>query len=176
MANNKILQMAWILDNSNLHEPWFHNDDIVYYGTRGQAKLQAIPDNDAGKLANGGEITFLTIKVKRYRQGDVIDFHGKSIKRWELKGIQRQHKISLLRKNKFYYVQDNRSNVGNAVLWWGLNGNGYVTDLSKAHKYSYDEILHFYPRESDIIWESEHVESAIRQYVDMQGLNKDFSL
>lgn len=172
----QIVEKAWVLDNSNLSEPWFHNDDIVYYGTRGQAKRNALPHNDAGKLLNGDDISFLTIKVKRSIQDDKILVNDKVIRRSELKIIERLDKISQLPKDKFFYVQDRRNYVGNAVLWWGKNGNGYVTDLSKAHKYTWDEIQSFNPRESDIIWESEHVEHAIRQYVDAQYLNREFSL
>ena len=171
-----IIEKAWILDNSNLYEPWFHNCDIVYYGTRGQAKQNTIPDNDAGKLYDGSEITFLNIKVKRWKVEDKILVDGSIIKRNKLKTMERSNKIKNLDKDKFYYVQDSRSYVGNAVLWHGIGGNGYVTDLSKAHKYSYDEIQKFYPRETDIVWESSYVENNIKQYVDSQYLNQEYSL
>lgn len=168
-----IIEKAWILDNSNLYEPWFHNCDIVYYGTRGQAKQNAIPDNDAGKMYDGSEITFLNIKVKRYKEEDKILVNGSVIKRNKLKIIERSTKIKNLDKDKFYYVQDARSYVGNAVLW---HGNGYVTDLSKAEKFSYDDIQKMYLRETDIVWESLYVENKIKQYVDSQYLDRDYSL
>jgi len=172
-TNYPIIEKAWILDNSNLYEPWFHNCDIVYYGTRGQAKLKAIPDNDAGKLYDGSKITFLNIKVKRYKEEDKILVDGSVIKRNKLKIIERTNKIKNLDKDKFYYVQDSRSYVGNAVLW---HGNGYVTQLSKAEKFSYHDIQKMYLRETDIIWESSYVENNIKQYVDSQCLNRDYSL
>lgn len=171
----QIAEKAWVLDNSNLYEPWFHNDDIIYYGTRGQAKKRAFTDNDAGRLSNGDDVSFLTIKVKRSIEDDKIIINDNIIKRSELKQIERLDNISKLPKNKFFYVQDRRNYIGNAVLWWAKNSRGYVTDISKAHKYTWDEIQSFNPRESDIIWESEHVESAIRQYVDSQYLNREFS-
>lgn len=172
----KIVEKAWVLNNSNLDEPWYHNCDIVYYGTRGQAKRAALPDNDGGKLLNGDDISFLTIKVQRSIQDDKILVNGTVIKRYELKTIERLNNISQLAKDKFFYVQDRRNYVGNAVLWWAKNGNGYVTDLSKAHKYTWNEIQSFNPRGTDIIWESEHVENAIRQYVDAQYLKQEFSV
>ena len=171
-----IIEKAWILDNSNLYEPYFHNCDIVYYGTRGQAKQNAIPDNDAEKMYDGSEITFLNIKVKRYKEEDKILVNGSVIKRNKLKIIERSNKIKNLDKDKFYYVQDARSYVGNAVLWHGLGRCGYVTDLSKAEKFSYDEIQKFYLRETDIVWESTYVENKIKQYVDSQYLDRDYSL
>lgn len=175
-TNYPIIEKAWILDNSNLYEPYFHNCDIVYYGTRGQAKLKAIPDNDAGKLYDGSEITFLNIKVKRYKEEDKILVNGTVIKRNKLKTIERSNKIKNLDKDKFYYVQDARSYVGNAVLWHAIDGCGYVTDLSKADKLSYDDIQKMHLRETDIVWESSYVENKIKQYVDSQYLNRDYSL
>lgn len=172
----QIVEKAWILNNCNLEEPYFHNTDIVYYGNRGQAKRQAVVDNALGKTLNGEEISFLNIKIKRFPNNDKIIYNGNIIKRYEQKSIERLNNIKELDKNKFYYVQDRRSYVGNAVLWWAKNGNGYVTDLSKAHKYSYVEIIKFNPRGTDIIWESEHVEKAIKQYVDMQYFDKNYSI
>lgn len=171
-----ILRKAWVLDNSNLEEAWFHDCGIVYYGTRGQAKNLAITDNNAGKLLNGDDITFLTIKVKRSPENDEILYNYSKIKRYRIKELNRKEIIKKLPKDKFFYVQDSRSYVGNAVLWWAKDGSGYVTDISKAHKYTWEEIQTFNPRETDIIWESELAEKAIRSYVDSQYLDYSFSL
>lgn len=35
-----------------------------------------------------------------------------------------------------YLLWDTRSYVGNCVLWWAPNGNGYVTDVDAAGRYS----------------------------------------
>jgi hypothetical protein len=35
-----------------------------------------------------------------------------------------------------YYLQDTRSYVGNCPVWWCKDGNGYTTDLRKAHHYT----------------------------------------
>jgi ABC-type branched-subunit amino acid transport system ATPase component len=35
-----------------------------------------------------------------------------------------------------YYIQDTRSYVGNSVLWWRENGQGYTTDFDDAGVYS----------------------------------------
>ena len=172
----EILEKAWMLNTSNLEEPWFCESDEVYYGTKGQAKSWAVIDNDACTTLGGECISFLNIRVKRAKQFDKVLFRGEEINRNKIKDIIRKGEIESLDVNKMYYVQDRRNYVGNAVLWWGLNGSGYVTDLAKAHKYTYEEILKFNPRETDIIWESDHVETAIRQYVDMQGLESDYSL
>lgn len=171
----EIVEKAWKVNAEKFEEPWFHGD-IIYHGTKGAAKYSAISDNDAGKLKNGKDIDFLNIPIVRAKDYDKILFHGEIIKRYEIKKKIREQKIKELAKDKMYYVQDSRNYVGNAVLWWGLNGNGYVTDLSKAQKYTFEQIQKFNPRETDIIWEAEHVEKAIGQYVDMQGLCRSNSL
>jgi len=177
-ADHKIelLEKAWVLNPDNLEEPYFHDTDIAYYGTKGQAKKLAEVDNAMGKTLDGKDVSFLNIKVIRRKSLDKIMYDDLKIRRWEIKRIVRRQKIIDLPKDKTYYVQDRRSYVGNAVLWWAIDGKGYLTDLAKAHKYTYDEIIKFDPRATDIIWESEHAESAIRQYVDMQGLNSEFSI
>lgn len=171
----KIINKAWRVNAEKFYEHW-HHDTGIYYGTRGQAKRQALPDNDAGELIKTGTYPdFLTMPVIRAKDYDIILYKGEKIKRYQIREVERKIKIKNLPKDKCFYVQDARNYVGNAVLWWGINGRGYVTDLSKAHKYTWQEIQDFNPRDLDIIWESEHVEKAIRQYVDMQGLNRDNS-
>jgi len=68
-----------------------------------------------------------------------------------------------------YYLQDNRSYVGNDILWWAKDGRGYTTDLSKAHVYTKDEaISQHQSRETDIPWPKEYVDQKTRPTVDMQ--------
>lgn len=171
-----IVEKAWRLNTSNLDESYFIDTSNIYYGTYGAAKSKALIEHDACFLLNGHEISFLNIRMVRSAVNDKILYNNEVIKRYQIADKIRANKILELDQDKNYYVQDKRNYVGNAVLWWGIDGNGYVTDLSKAHKYTYSEIQKFQPRDTDIIWESEHVETAIRQYVDMQGLQNEFSL
>ena len=48
-----------------------------------------------------------------------------------------------------YYIMDARSRVGNCVLWWGVDGNGYTCDLNRAGLYTLAEALRG-DRETDI--------------------------
>ena len=68
-----------------------------------------------------------------------------------------------------YYVQDSRS--GNAVLWWAINGAGYVTEGKLINTKS--EIISDFGegRETDIVWPAGHVESAVR-VCSIQGNRK----
>lgn len=171
----QIIEKAWRVNKDKFEEPWYHGDQI-YYGTRGKAKSSSISDNDAGKLLNGKEINFINIPIIRAKEYDKVLFNNEVIKRYQIKQKLREQKIKELPKDKLFYVQDSRQYVGNAVVWWELNGNGYTTDISKAQIYTYEQIQKFQLRETDIIWESTHVENAIRIYVDMQGLNRDKSI
>lgn len=76
-----------------------------------------------------------------------------------------------------YYLQDSRSYLGNDVLWWALEGNGYTTDLSKAQVYSKEEALRLHQnRPSDIPWPKRYVDAKVRPAVDMQYLNREEAL
>tara|TARA_R110000851_G_scaffold47990_3_gene116329 strand:+ start:214 stop:741 length:528 start_codon:yes stop_codon:yes gene_type:complete len=171
-----ILKKAWSVNANKFKEPYFHGNEVYYGETAGSVKESAVIDNACGKLDSDKYPTFLTIPIVRKKNYDKIKYNGKEILRYQIENEDRQIKIDALDKNKKYYVQDNRNYVGNAVLWWGKDNNSYVTDLAKAHLYSFNEIKNFNPRESDIIWESSHVKNAIRQYVDSQGLKRSYSV
>jgi hypothetical protein len=179
MKNEKylIIEKAYCLNNNDLEEPYFIDTDIIYHGTRGQAKRNALIDYDTCKLLKTGNyIEFHTVRVKRRPQFDKIKFGDKIIKRYQLEEFERKESIKTLPKDKIYVVQDKRSYVGNAVLWWGIDGRGYVCDINKAHKYTYDELQKFKPRDTDVIWNVEHVMTATKLIVDAQNLNKEFSI
>lgn len=171
----EIIKKAWCINPSNLSEPWFADTGIIYYGSRGQAKVQALLDNDIAVInddsKNENWLTYLTIKVSRAKEFDIVNYHGREIKRNRIKEVEREVMIENLPEDKSYYVQDARSYVGNSVLWWALGGNGYTCDITKAHKYKGKEIKKNW-RDTDIIWESEYVEKNISQHVDMQRLDK----
>ena len=70
---------------------------------------------------------------------------------------------------QLFYLQDKRSYVGNDVIWWAKDGNGYTTDLSKANVYTKgDAIAQHNMRETDIPWPKEYIDAKTRPAVDMQ--------
>lgn len=72
-------------------------------------------------------------------------------------------------KEQPFYLQDNRSYVGNDVLWWAKDGKGYTTDLSNAHIYNKNDALAQHRcRESDVPWPKEYIDERTRPAVDMQ--------
>jgi rRNA maturation endonuclease Nob1 len=71
--------------------------------------------------------------------------------------------------SELYYLQDNRSYVGNDILFWAKDGKGYTTDLSSAEIYTKDKALSQHRcRETDIPWPKDYIDSRTRPAVDMQ--------
>lgn len=76
-----------------------------------------------------------------------------------------------------YLLQDTRSYVGNCVVWWAKDGNGYTTDVAKAHRYTFDEAMRQHrSRETDSPWLCDEVVPLARGRVDMQDVHKLRSL
>ncbi|XJC79897.1 hypothetical protein ACHFCA_34990 (plasmid) [Delftia tsuruhatensis] len=76
-----------------------------------------------------------------------------------------------------FYVQDSRSYVGNDMLFWGLNGNGYTTDLRKAQLYTQEQAQAMHnSRETDIPWPKKYIDAKTRPAVDMQYVKRHEAL
>ena len=76
-----------------------------------------------------------------------------------------------------FYLQDSRSYVGNDVLWWAKDGNGYTTDLSKAHVYTREEAQRQHDsRPSDIPWPKAYIAAKTRPAVDVQYIKRPEAL
>lgn len=73
-------------------------------------------------------------------------------------------------ENADYYVQDNRQIVGNCVLWWGVNGSGYVCELEKAGVYKGSEVVGM--RDSDVVWPAALVLASAVRHVRMEPLRR----
>lgn len=71
--------------------------------------------------------------------------------------------------SELYYLQDNRQYVGNDILWWAINGEGYTTDINRAQTYMKEQALSQHQcRETDIPWPKTYVDKHTRPAVDMQ--------
>jgi hypothetical protein len=171
--------LKWELKNAH-DEYIIDNEPVVHAETSGKAKYHGLHYLDIGSLKR--ELRYTDMKTRRVKSQDIIFFNGEKIERWKMEHNMevkaRLHKMYELSDDDMYYVQDARNYVGNAVLWWGLGGGGYVTDLKKAQKYTKAEIVKEFGdgRDTDKIWPASHVEKAIREYVDIQGLNRENSL
>jgi hypothetical protein len=76
-----------------------------------------------------------------------------------------------------FYLQDSRSYVGSDMLFWAEQGNGYTTDLRKAHVYTKAEaVAKHQSRETDIPWPKTYIDGKTRPAVDMQYVKRDEAL
>ncbi|MDD3675820.1 hypothetical protein [Thauera propionica] len=76
-----------------------------------------------------------------------------------------------------FYLQDSRSYVGNDVVWWARDGNGYTTDLSKAHVFTREEAQRQHDaRPTDIPWPKRYIDAKTRPAVDMQYIRREEAL
>jgi hypothetical protein len=89
------------------------------------------------------------------------------------KNAAAQPAVPLTDEPPLYYLQDTRGFVGNCPLWWGLNGNGYTTDLRKAQKYTLAEAMRQHrSRESDLPWLCSEIDAIQRPTIDAQDMYK----
>jgi hypothetical protein len=73
-----------------------------------------------------------------------------------------------------YYIQDTRSYVGNAVVWWRPEGKGYTTNIDEAGLFTRKKAALIQAnRATDKAWPEEAVRGAILRYVDAQRLSED---
>lgn len=71
-----------------------------------------------------------------------------------------------------FYLQDERTYVGNDILFWARDGKGYTTDTSKAHVYTRDEAFKQHEcRETDIPWPKDYIDARTRPAVDHQDVD-----
>jgi len=68
-----------------------------------------------------------------------------------------------------FYLQDSRDFVGNDMLFWAKNAQGYTTDLRKAHVFTKVNALKQHQcRETDIPWPKDYIDARTRPAVDVQ--------
>lgn len=73
-----------------------------------------------------------------------------------------------------YYLQDTRDYVGNCVLWWRKNREGYTTDLREAHIFTKDEAYRQHAcRASDLPWPKAYIDARSAPRVDHQVIDRN---
>jgi hypothetical protein len=74
---------------------------------------------------------------------------------------------------KMFYLQDGRSYLGNSIIWWSKEANGYTTDLQQAREFTYEEAMEQHrQRETDIPWPVEYIGERMQLSVDMQTVRR----
>jgi len=70
-----------------------------------------------------------------------------------------------------FYIQDTRQFVGNCPVWWGQDGNGYVTRLDEAGRYTYEKaVRQNRARETDVPWPCDEIDALGRITIDHQHM------
>ena len=76
-----------------------------------------------------------------------------------------------------WYLQDTRTYIGNDVTWWAKDGNGYTTDVSKAHAYTREQAFRQAAmRGCDRAWPKAYIDGKTQPAVDFQHINHDAAL
>ena len=175
----KIAKKAWwvkdptVWENDTPEENW----ELVYGDSSTQAKLIF--------MTHGEYTGYLSIKVKRSKANDRVIFEDRETKRHFVEErLKTREKIKAKTDAimKFpdlssFYVQ--HGYVGNCISFWGLGGCGYVTDISKAQKYTREQILKQFVsggRDEDKIWLADEVEKKVVSTVDAQHVDYKFCI
>ncbi|MDD9228933.1 hypothetical protein PVL97_04610 [Aeromonas hydrophila] len=72
-----------------------------------------------------------------------------------------------------FYLRDSRGNTGSSCMFWAENGNGYTTNLDRAHVYTQEEAQrHFNDRHTDVPLSKALVDELVTVRVDHQYLDE----
>lgn len=169
----KVVRKAWKVKDPTVWEFDSPDDNwqIVYAETAGEAKSKCSDKED-----------FLNVKVRRAELADIVLHDGNEISRGDLirriadkeRKDKRRELVMRFSETDTFYIQNGY--VGNSVMWWGLGGAGYTTNILNAQKYTKEEILSQFVdgRQEDRIWLASHVEKNIKQHVDAQNLEHEY--
>lgn len=79
---------------------------------------------------------------------------------------------------ELYYIQDTRQYLGNAVMWWGIDGRGYTSDFTQAGKYTKEKAERICQRQSDKAWLWSYIDNNTESHkviIDVQYLERSYS-
>lgn len=79
--------------------------------------------------------------------------------------------------DQMFYIQNGF--VGNAVMWWGIDGHGYTSDFNLAGKYTKEQTMKIIERPQDIAWPCDYIDNhpvAKKTIIDGQYLSKEFRI
>lgn len=98
--------------------------------------------------------------TKQYVKGIATYFRDDNVKdRYAPKCDERLLKSIKMEDQKYYIRQEGY--CGNALFWWPQNRQGYVTDIRKAGKFTYEEAQNICQRDSDTAYPCEYIDSLL---------------
>lgn len=74
-----------------------------------------------------------------------------------------------------YYIQNKSTFVGNCVLWWCVDGQGYTVDIDQAWSVTKEQASHICSSrpDQDIPWSVKLIDKLARRHVDAQTLPRE---
>lgn len=127
-----IVEKAWAV-SALIEEEYFYDMPYIYHGTRGQAKLSALPEFDCAKLCgiskhyknnewghNIDEVGFLDLSCVRAKENDKVLFRGKIERRYQVKDIL-QGEI----KDSYFDELLSKNPNAKAMIWKGSRSGYY---------------------------------------------------
>ena len=73
------------------------------------------------------------------------------------------------KEENLYYIQDSRSCLGSAMIWWAKSGNGHTTNIDKASQYNYEDAMKIQEnRSTDLAWPVDYINKRISRFIDIQ--------
>ena len=133
MEKLELKEKAYVINTSNLSEPWFANNEPCY-GTIGQAKLEILSLNDGHKNNDHEDIDFLNIKIIRAKEYDKYLFEGNTISFSAIKEINQDRKRNLILENIL-----TNENVSHCYIrkgsYYRPNSCGYTDMINRAGIY-----------------------------------------
>ena len=86
-------------------------------------------------------------------------------------------KKKINKEQEMYYIQNGY--VGNAILWWGIDSKGYTTDITKAGKFTHEEMSKIIGQRNDVAYPCKYIDDnkeAHKMVIDSQYLESKYQI
>jgi hypothetical protein len=85
----------------------------------------------------------------------------------------KNHRETLIKSERLYYLCDTRSVVGNCLSFWRKEGKGYSCDLNQAEVYTEAKAMRYHKdRETDVPMPKDLLDSLAHRHIDHQDIDR----
>lgn len=79
---------------------------------------------------------------------------------------------------ELFYIQDKaRGYVGNCMVWWKHNNQGYVCDIREAKVWTKEEAETRLQDQDDLrMWPKKYIDERVKHHIDMQDCDHKHSM
>ncbi len=145
-------------------------DDFTHYSMTPEGILRSGPEKwDVGPPTLRDKIGTADDSPERFEEEleTIRLIHGKA------RADDRRQQMS---ESREYYIQRHASGfVGNSLLWWTHDNNGYACDIKKARVWSEEESAELIERDAGAKytrWPKDRIDQIIQHHVDMQDVHR----